>query len=76
MKLEFVSEEINALYGVVYPKVIEGRKDVLWYWEARTSLDSRANGTLPSGYVYTEEQARMLVECLLDWTKTCAHYEL
>jgi hypothetical protein len=71
-ELQFISEEIMAVYGKVYPKLLDN--GAMWYWEARTSLESRISFSAPPfcGYALTKEDACSIVEQLLYLTKTVA----
>lgn len=70
MELRFINESIGAIYGIVYPKLVDGGK-VNWYWEARTNLLSRIEKEkCPSGWAFSQEQAKEIVETLLRCTDT------
>ena len=65
VKMQFLSEEIGAIYGIVYQT--DKNK---YYWEARIDLLSRKNVDPPCGYAKTEEGAIKIVETLLKLTET------
>jgi hypothetical protein len=70
LELQFISEEIMAIYGKVYPILKD--KTTMWYWEARTGMENRINVSAPPpcGYAYNKEDACSIVEHLLYLTKT------
>ena len=72
MECQFLNEEIMALYGKAYPVYRTGHGKTMWYWEARTSMESRGNvNEAPySGYVNTEYEAKKIIETLLYSTET------
>lgn len=64
---QFSNRAIGAVYGLVGRKSLED----LWYWEARTLLDTRVDGKPVCGYVLTLESAKTIVETVLRETRTC-----
>jgi hypothetical protein len=70
LQFEFVNEDIDAIYGRIYPQVHKfyGKR---WYWEARINIAFRINTNVPiDGYAPTQEKAQEIVETLLRCTDT------
>jgi hypothetical protein len=65
-KSRFLNRSISALYGFV-EFIPEDKK---WYWESRTSLESRFDKKPFQGYAKTRELAKAIVEQLLYLTET------
>lgn len=71
MEWQFVNYDILAIYGKVFP-VMNTNGKTMWKWECRTGLETRAKFNLPiEGFAYSEENAKYLVECILERTETC-----
>lgn len=76
MTWQFCNHSIMAVYGKVFP-IHRKSYGLMWMWTVGVGLEARLSADAPiEGFAYTEDEAKLIVECILKNTRTCKFEEV